>query len=372
MREEFILATKRKHCAALSQQLPPIFGNYLDEFTRDLKELFRGIQSVGIRSYVDEDGALIRGKRVIQWKRDRQLRPWCGNPGWNACAFHSRSEGGKTQCVRQWISSRLKELEPQDDSSEKVNEVSSFLRSKHLLPKVPMATIAKWAQEDTDAVLDAQVCVIQEPLKARVITKQDARAYYAVMPLQKDCWKHLAAKEEFSLIGRPLAEERPTNIDQGTARVLAVSGLKETFDKWVSGDYSAATDGLSLEISQLALQQYMRSVGLSEKDDLWQLASKALGAHKVSYGKSNDGTESDRQLPDDFIMKNGQLMGSPMSFPILCAINFVAAKLKSLPVCVNGDDILFKANEEIYTNFWQPAIQPEPGQELLCRLIPYR
>ena len=375
--EEFILATKRKHCAALSQQLPPIPGNYLDEFTRDLKELFRGIQSVGIRSYVDEDGALIRGKRVIQCKRDRQLRPWCGNPGWNdACASHSRSEGGKTQCVRQWISSRLKELEPQDDSSEKVNEVSSFLRSKHLLPKVPMATIAKWAQEDTDAVLDAQVCVIQEPLKARVITKGDARAYYAVMPLQKDCWKHLAAKEEFSLIGRPLAEEHLINIDQGTARVLAVSGLKETFDKWVSGDYSAATDGLSLEISQLALQQYMRSVGLSEKDDLWQLASKALGAHKVSYGKTNDGTESDRQLPDDFIMKNGQLMGSPMSFPILCAINFVAyktalrqyikarggnwdevAKLKSLPVCVNGDDILFKANEDFYTNFWQPAIK---------------
>lgn len=136
---------------------------------------------------------------------------------------------------RQWISSRLKELEPQDDSSEKVNEVSSFLRSKHLLPKVPMATIAKWAQEDTDAVLDAQVCVIQEPLKARVITKGDARAYYAVMPLQKDCWKHLAAKEDFSLIGRPLAEEHLINIDQGTARVLAVSGLKETFDKWVNG-----------------------------------------------------------------------------------------------------------------------------------------
>ena len=33
------------------------------------------------------------------------------------------------------------------------------------------------------------------------------------------------------------------------------------------------------------------------------------------------------------------------------------AKLKSLPVCVNGDDILFKANEDFYTNFWQPAIK---------------
>lgn len=226
-----------------------------------------------------------------------------------------------------------------------------------------------------DEQLEAQVCVIQEPLKARVITKGDARAYYAVMPLQKDCWKHLAAKEEFSLIGRPLAEENLINIDQGTDRVLAASGLKETFEEWVSGDYSAATDGLSLEISQLALRQYMMSIGLSEKDDLWQLASKALGAHKVSYGKTHDGSDSDNQLPDDFVMK-GQLVGSPMSFPILCAINFVAyktalrryikakggnwdevAKIGSLPVCVNGDDILFKANKEFFTDFWQPAIK---------------
>ena len=106
--EEFILATKRKHCAALSQQLPPIPGDYLDEFTRDLKELFRGVQSVGVRNLRNEDDVLIRGK-VVQWKRDRQLRHWCGNPGWNACASHSRSEGGKTQCVRQWISEKLSE-----------------------------------------------------------------------------------------------------------------------------------------------------------------------------------------------------------------------------------------------------------------------
>ena len=84
--EEFILATKRKHCAALSQQLPPIPGDYLDEFTRDLKELFRGVQSVGGRNLRNEDDVLIRGK-VVQWKRDRQLRHWCGNPGWNACGL---------------------------------------------------------------------------------------------------------------------------------------------------------------------------------------------------------------------------------------------------------------------------------------------
>ena len=51
---------------------------------------------------------------------------------------------------------KLSELQPQDDPTGKVNEVSSFLRSKHLLPKVPMATIAKWAREDVDEQLEAR------------------------------------------------------------------------------------------------------------------------------------------------------------------------------------------------------------------------
>lgn len=73
-------------------------------------------------------------------------------------------------------------------------------------------------------------------------------------------------------------------------------------------------------------------------------------------------------------MKNGQLMGSPLSFPVLCAINFVAYKTAlrryvtdkggdwskaenmPLPVRVDGDDILFKTNPEFYENYWKPAI----------------
>ena len=203
---------------------------------------------------------------------------------------------------------------------------TSVERSKELLPRVPMPKIADWAREDVGSLLRADVCVICEPLKARVITKGDARAYYAVMPLQKDSWKHLVAKEEFSLIGQPLGEEHLIRIDEGTSKLLAEAGLNEEFPEWVSGDYSAATDGLSLEISQHALKQYLLSIGLSEGDSLWELAVKALGAHLVSYGKTGDGSEADSELPDDFVMKNGQLMGSPMSFPISCAINFVAYK----------------------------------------------
>ena len=43
--------------------------------------------------------------------------------------------------------------------------------------------------------LQADVAVVAEPIKARIITKGEAPAYFAAMPLQKDSWRHLVAKE---------------------------------------------------------------------------------------------------------------------------------------------------------------------------------
>lgn len=66
------------------------------------------------------------------------------------------------------------------------------------------------------------------------------------MPLQKDSWRHLVAKEEFRLISEPLSEQHLFSITEGTDALLKICGLDAVFDLWVSGDYSAA----SLEISQ--------------------------------------------------------------------------------------------------------------------------
>jgi len=74
-----------------------------------------------------------------------------------------------------------------------------------------------------------------------------------------------------------------------------------------------------------------------------------------------DGTEAEQA--------NGQLMGSPLSFPILCAANLLGyvlaweeyhgrpvGRLDKLPVLINGDDILFKANDRFYT-IWQRIVK---------------
>jgi hypothetical protein len=70
---------------------------------------------------------------------------------------------------------------------------------------------------------------------------------------------------------------------------------------------------------------------------------------------------------DEFEQTNGQLMGSPLSFPILCIINLLAywsameeylgyrTPFWKLPCLINGDDILFRSNAEFYL-IWQKWI----------------
>ena len=95
---EFILASKIKHAAALQKILPKIPEDFLAEFQNDLKELWRGVDSVSMRRYRDAEG-IERVGLIRKWKANKPVRPWSGNPGWNACTTSSRSNGGKSQAV---------------------------------------------------------------------------------------------------------------------------------------------------------------------------------------------------------------------------------------------------------------------------------
>lgn len=94
--KEFILASKLKRAKALQKELPPIPADFLADFQRDLKELRRGVSST--RDMRFRDGIMRLG-RIRKWNADRPVRPWQGNPGWNACVQKSRGSGGKTEAV---------------------------------------------------------------------------------------------------------------------------------------------------------------------------------------------------------------------------------------------------------------------------------
>ncbi len=199
--------------------------------------------------------------------------------------------------------------------------------------------------------LPAMIQAILEPLKVRVISKGPALEYYAVKSLQKALHQSLRSLAAFELIGRKLESS-----DLDRLRTFALPG-----HQWGSVDYSAATDGSSSNLGLSILAELCRD--LPERDLL--LANQVLGHHNLFYPENEDASEEEKawrggegqskgKLPVGS-QTNGQLMGSPISFPILCLMNFLVYCLnhpdqtagESLQrVLVNGDDMLYTCTEE--------------------------
>ena len=189
-------------------------------------------------------------------------------------------------------------------------------------------------------------CTIQavlEPLKVRVISKGEAIPYYVSKPLQVALHDAMREMNCFRLIGRPLC---PTDLlDLAQNRTILGSGRYE----WFSIDYSAATDKLSARISAAILDRLTR--GFSE--DMREIWRAVLAPHWCRYPAPFCETVEPVQ------QQNGQLMGSILSFPILCLANLglylanISKDTRTLRdklngVLVNGDDMLYVAKESLW------------------------
>ncbi|APG77108.1 RNA-dependent RNA polymerase [Changjiang narna-like virus 2] len=214
-------------------------------------------------------------------------------------------------------------------------------------------------QDAVDRLIDSEpeatnfptckVAEVLEPLKVRLITAMDALRTHVARPLQAALWRYLRASPVFALIGEPISEDLLQDL---CARHLADGGGSN--DPWASGDYSAATDGLDIRFSRLVIEVVLSKLRTEDKWLAPFLAS-ILDQQIITY-------PAWAKLPA-ILQKNGQLMGSVLSFPVLCLANFfafiqsrpnAAAILRSRrlmdrqPVLINGDDILFRATEERY------------------------
>jgi len=197
-------------------------------------------------------------------------------------------------------------------------------------------------------VLDrrSRCCTIQavlEPMKVRVISKGEALPYYSCKPLQKamhSAMKHLCC---FRLIGRPFS---PTDL-------IDLKERSDPWDQWFSIDYSAATDGLSWKYAG----RILRFIIAELPPYLKERALEVLGPHALHY--PIPGSPGCRVFKG--MQQNGQLMGSILSFPILCLANLgVYLKVTQLAqrhwndhdrlnhVLINGDDMLYSANESLW------------------------
>lgn len=177
--------------------------------------------------------------------------------------------------------------------------------------------------------------VIPEPGKFRMITAGDGTQYTWLQPLQGALLGNWAVTS-FSTMKPDWEEE--------VAGWTAPDGWV-----WNSGDYKAATDQLNMRSTTEAFSEVSRIFDLPPDFD------SGLDGVEVEYSAKDAGPD----LPRSIWQSNGQLMGHPLSFPLLCVINLAglkAALRRAIQVGlitkeertlilsmtkINGDDILF-------------------------------
>lgn len=193
--------------------------------------------------------------------------------------------------------------------------------------------------------------VVEDPLKARIITKNNWQCT-VLKPLQKMIHSRLRSHEPFVLIGAPL-----------TADIVNTHLRQPEGTKWVSGDYTAATDNIHSDATDAVLHTIVDNMtgSLTEDSRYLDLAKRSLTGLTIYHEELGE-----------FVMERGQLMGSLLSFPILCIINFSVwrhgVEMTTRRTCngkglggdldhvlINGDDIGFAAGDKQY-RMWKKMV----------------
>ncbi|AYP71797.1 RNA-dependent RNA polymerase [Penicillium citrinum ourmia-like virus 1] len=177
-------------------------------------------------------------------------------------------------------------------------------------------------RDDLDVSRDVDFLVVRENGKDRMVTRSDASTG-VLRPLHKALYNRLS-RLPWLLRG----EATPGKFKDFTP----VQG-----EIFVSGDYEAATDFLPIEVARAVLEVALaNSKWIPSR--LGRAAVASLNA-KIHY--------EDCELPFDQVV--GQLMGNLLSFPLLCVQNYCAFRWifpDSVPVKINGDDIVFRTTQD--------------------------
>jgi hypothetical protein len=281
-------------------------------------------------------------------------------PSGSACFEQKRSGGGQFGYLRSLL----------DEESFLVDELFEMclkdhispLKQFHFGPRASSARVREGQTQWTDTLRDLERCfptdrrlgcIIQgilEPFKVRVISKGESIPYYSMKPVQQVIHGLMRKWNCFRLIGRPFT---PTDMVD-----LRVNSQKTW--EWFSVDYSAATDGLSYKYSGGILEEILELIPPHQ----YQRALQVLGMHDLYYPDKHEVYGYDRVTSVTKLgtMSRGQLMGSVLSFPILCLAN-LGVYLRTMQgvqrdwtqkqilnhVLINGDDMLYAAPAELWS-----------------------
>jgi len=274
-------------------------------------------------------------------------------PSKNACFERTRKHGGQQDELRQqvglkWCLKGTTELDRMIIVPH-IHDKKGGLQHNCVVEVRRPYGCEEWRELDDKDYIDgrprarAKIQIVLEPLKGRVISKGEALLYSKMRPLQKAMHTTLRYMPCFKLIGRSMTS---------TDLVDLVSDIRPD-DGWLSIDYKAATDALSWKYSGRILRKIVERLSPQDQQD----AERCLGPHDLWYPDD----ESPGEYTFGGVQTSGQLMGSILSFPILCLANLGVYLLNTAErqrgwsykerlsaVLVNGDDMLYVGSKADY------------------------
>jgi hypothetical protein len=290
------------------------------------------------------DRLFSKGRVEVDWSDEM------ASPSASACSDRRRGDGGVQKFLSDWstpFGERSNILMTPAGCAVEIPRNLSGLRFNR--------AIEHYAEKMLGEKRYCRVTSVSDPLKVRIVTTTPGTDALLV-PLQRGIHSAMRAMKPFQLIGEWVSGRH-------LEEILGSQGF------FNSGDYSCATDGISSELSQAVLDRvlgYCDPVNEDQRlthDLMVKVARRTLTGNTLVYP---DG--------DEVLQRSGQLMGSHLSFPLLCLINFSiwmlsrkppstsnrkflwSVKLKDLPVRINGDDIISWETSESYTR-WRGAVE---------------
>ncbi len=215
---------------------------------------------------------------------------------------------------------------------------------------------------------------LAEALKVRVISKGPPFTYTALKPLQLFMWRVLKDIPCFKLIGQPVSIQL---LAEQLGRKLGVG------NEYLSVDYADATNEMLSEVSTIIADELVRVLeiypqlaelfhqSLTEHymvvDVAWaQMSEQELRDEIHEILLKNRKLNSERFRDAQVIrQQNGQLMGSIVSFIILCLANAAICRwttelstgkivpLDKLKGLINGDDAVIEVPEVTGKKIWE-------------------
>jgi hypothetical protein len=290
-----------------------------EQLVRTVHELFRG------KSYTTKD----RTKAFF--------------PSTSANYISNRSNAGAVGAILQhptllqglrkaggYFNTETKSREEEIEGTERIMVTSDQTDFKKNFDMLWIRILQLASKEEANA----EPVGLPEALKIRVITKGPPFIQTVLRGLWKFLHTTLKKHPAFTLIGQPIDEVYI--LDRMGAK------LKET-EGYLSGDYEGATDNLKSWISETIAEAIGEELKLYPVER--RLFITALTQH-ILRGKKQT---------------TGQLMGSIVSFPILCIANAALTRwayevdqkktclLRDTPMMINGDDVVLKCSAKGYS-----------------------